>query len=175
MHTHANGAKMKRWAVISLAILSVMIVLPGFSSAEENMTFRVVQHILMTESVEAGDIPGHIIGITHQSGLAFHSNGEIGTTMVTASVDYVNGKGTLVNYRVNTFNDGSTINIRSVGTTTPVDGGKRSVIEGSAECIGGTGRFEGFKGTGIFKGERIGPLKTGSDSYYNYSLSCMKP
>jgi hypothetical protein len=49
------------------------------------------------------------------------------------------------------------------------------VIEGTFECIGGTGRYEGFKGTGTFKGERIGKIITGGDAYNDFSMNCKKP
>ena len=52
---------------------------------------------------------------------------------------------------------------------------KKTAFEGTIECIGGTGRFEGFKGTGTFKGERIGDLKTGGDMYADFTMNCKKP
>lgn len=70
---------------------------------------------------------------------------------------------------------GSTRFIKSVGTAGPVGDGKKFVIEGEIECIGSTGRYEGFKGTGTFKGERIGELKTGGDAYYDFTMECRKP
>lgn len=56
-----------------------------------------------------------------------------------------------------------------------MDDGKKVVIEAKIECVGGTGRYEGFKGTGIVKGERIGDFKSGGDSYYDFTLNCRKP
>lgn len=176
MHTNAIGTKMNRLAVISMSFLSLMVVLlPVFSSADEKIAGRIVHHSVKTEKIDVGDIPGHIIGISQQSGLTFYTTGEIGTSTNNAYFDYVNGKGTFTSYRVHTFQDGSTLTVKSAGTATPVDGGKRTVFEGPAECIGGTGRFEGFKGTGTFKGERIGSLITGADAYIDFTLNCMKP
>jgi len=85
------------------------------------------------------------------------------------------GKGPFVDYSIYTDQDGSTLFSKASGTATPVDDGKKFVIEGKIECIGGTGRYEGFKGTGIVKGERIGEIKTGGDSYYDFTLNCRKP
>lgn len=166
---------MKRWALFLAMLLSVMVLLPGLSSADEKMTGRIVNHSLKTETIEVGDVPGHILGVAQQTGLIFYSTGEIATTMNTAYFDYVNGKGTFTNYRVTTFQDGSTLFAKGGGTATPVDGGKRTVFEGPVECTGGTGRFEGFKGTGTYKGERVGSLKTGADTYLDFTMNCKKP
>jgi hypothetical protein len=87
----------------------------------------------------------------------------------------VKGKGTFVEYSNYIDQDGATLFTKGGGTSTPVDGGKRTVFEGTMECIGGTGRYEGFKGTGTFKGERFGELKTGGDLYVDFTMNCMKP
>ena len=38
-----------------------------------------------------------------------------------------------------------------------------------------TASFEGFQGTGTYKGERVGSLKTGADTYIDASFNCKKP
>lgn len=106
------------------------------------MTGRIVQHSTKTETLEVGDVPGHVLGVAQQTGLIFYSTGEIATTMNTVCFDFVKGKGTFTNYRVTTFQDGSTTFSKGGGTAIPVDGGKRTVWEGPIECIGGTGKFE---------------------------------
>lgn len=85
------------------------------------------------------------------------------------------GKGTFVEYSIFAHQDGSTLFEKGGGTVTPVDDGKRTAIEGTMECTGGTGRFDGFKGTGTFKGERISELKTGGDMYADFTMNCRKP
>jgi len=55
-----------------------------------------------------------------------------------------------------------------------VGDGKKFAIEGEFECVGGTGRYEGYKGTGTFKGERVGVIKDGGDAYYDFSMNCGK-
>ena len=85
------------------------------------------------------------------------------------------GKGTFVEYSVIADQDGSTLFSKGVGTAAPVGDGEKFVIEGKIECIGGTGKFERFKGTGTFKGERIGELKTGGDAHYDFTMNCRKP
>jgi hypothetical protein len=166
-------AEMKRWGLFLAILFSVsLVLLPGVSVADEYNTGRGVQHTQKAEMMEVGDVPGHTMGVTLNTGLIFYTKGEIVKTMSANIVDLVNGKGSITGRRVITFQDGSTKFVKFAGTTTPVEGGKKAVTEGTYECIGGTGRFEGWKGTGTFKGERIG---TGGDSYFDFTNNCKKP
>jgi hypothetical protein len=176
MHTRAREARMKRWATIILMLLSMTVVLvPITRAADEKMTGRIVLHYNKTETIEVGDVPGHTLGISQQTGLIFYSTGEIAKKTTAFHFDLVKGKGTFVEYSIFTHQDGSTLIEKGRGTATPVDDGKRTAIEGTMECTGGTGRFDGFKGTGTFKGERIGDLKTGGDMYADFTMNCKKP
>ena len=167
---------MKRWALCLAMLLSVsFVLLPGPSSADEKMTGRIALHNIKVETIEVGDVPGHILGIAQQTGLTFYSTGEVARKINAASFDFVKGKGTFVDHSIYIDQDGSTLFTKGGGTSTPVDGGKGSAIEGTFECIGGTGRYEGFKGTGTYKGGRIGELKTGGDLYLDFTMDCKKP
>lgn len=167
---------MKRWAPLWAILLYVSYVLiPGISFGDEKITGRVTAHFTKMETMEVGDVPGHVLGIAQQAGLMFPSTGEISKKMATFHFDMVKGKGTFVDYSLYTDQDGSTRFIKAVGTAGPVGDGKKVVIEGEFECIGGTGRYEGYKGTGTFKGERVGDIKTGGDAYYDFSMNCRKP
>lgn len=167
---------MKGW-VLFLAMLLVgsFVLRPEISSAEENTTGRVVAHYTKLETMEVGDVPGHVLGVAQQTGLMFDSTGEIATKAATFHFDLMKGKGTFVDYSIYTHQDGSTRFFKSVGTAGPSGDGKKFVIEGKFECIGGTGRYEGFQGTGTFKGERVGEIKTGGDAYFDFSMNCRKP
>jgi hypothetical protein len=167
---------MKKVAVIALVIMASVVLVPIIQAADEKMTGRIVLHYTKSETIEVGDnIPGHILGVAQQTGLVLHSTGGIGRKTATFTFDLVKGKGTWSEYSVITDQDGSTLFSRAVGTAGPVGDGKKFVIEGKIECTGGTGRYEGFKGTGIVTGERIGELKTGGDAYYDFTLNCRKP
>ncbi len=172
---------MKKVAVIALGVIVVILVsmtvvlAPPAQAADERTTGRVVAHYAKMETMEVGDVPGHVLGIAQQTGLMFYSTGEIARKAATFHFDLMKGKGTFVDYSLYTDQDGSARFLKSVGTAGPVGEGKKFVIEGDIECIGGTGRYEGFKGTGTFKGERIGEIKTGGDAYYDFTLNCRKP
>jgi hypothetical protein len=161
---------MKRWGLFLAMFLSVAVVLfPKASGADEKISGRFVYHTLKVETVEVGDVPGHINGITQNAGLLFYSNGEIATITGTNLFDYVDGKGTFTANRVYNHSDGSTKFVKLIGTTTPVDGGKKSVFECTYEYTGGTGRFERIEGKGTCKGERLGSSKTGGDTYMDFT------
>jgi hypothetical protein len=177
MHTYGEKQTlMSRWITIIVTIFFVVIVsVTTTQAADEKITGRVVAHYTKMETMEVGDVPGHVLGIAQQSGLMFYSTGEVAKKSATFHFDLMKGKGTFVDYSLYTDKDGSTRFIKAVGTAGPVDDGKKFVIEGTFECIGGTGRYEGFKGTGTFKGERIGEIKTGGDAFYDFTMNCKKP
>jgi hypothetical protein len=165
---------MKRRAVIILVLFPVLVVLaPIAQAADVQNTGRIVQHTYKSEVEEVGDVPGHILGVTLNRGLVFFSRGEVVQTMSVNLVDVVNGKGVVTGRRVTIYPDGSTTYLKYEGTLTPVDSGKKAVGEGKYECTGGTGRFAGRKGTGTYKAERIGAIKTGADSYVDFTDNCM--
>jgi hypothetical protein len=164
------------WTTIIVTLLLAMVAfVPGTQAADEKITGRVTAHFTKMESMEVGDVPGHVLGIAQQAGLMFYSTGEVAKKTATFHYDFMKGKGTFVDYSIYTDRDGSTRFIKAVGTAGPGDDGKKFVIEGTFECIGGTGRYEGDKGTGTFKGERLGEIKTGGDAYYDFSMNCKKP
>jgi hypothetical protein len=169
MHTQVNGAKMMRWAVIVGTSLFMTVFLVPISQAADEVAARVVYHTQKAETMEVGDVPGHILGVVQHTGLGFITkgpeSGQTTTRMSTTYIDTVKGKGTTTSYLVYTYSDGSTQSLKASGTITSVDGGKRSAFEGTYEVTGGTGKFEGMKGKGTFKGERLGSLQAGADSY----------
>lgn len=167
---------MKRWALVGIGFLSVTVLLVSITqAADEKITGRIVAHYTKMETMEVGDVPGHVLGIAQQTGLVFYSKGEVATKTTTFHFDLVKGKGTFVEYGQFVHQDGAILMKKSTGTAGPVGDGKKFGIEATFECIGGTGRFEGFKGTGNFKGERVGELKTGGDAYYDFTMNCRKP
>jgi hypothetical protein len=164
-----------RWAAIIVTFLFVMAVfVPTTQAADEKITGRVVAHFTKIETMEVGDAPGHILGIAQQAGMMFRSTGEVAKKTATFHFDFLKGKGSFVDYSQYADQDGSTLFIKAIGNAGPTDDGKKFIIAGNFECVGGTGKYEGYKGTGTFTGERIGDSKTGGDAYYDFSMNCRK-
>ena len=164
---------MKRWGLFLAMLLSVsFVLLPGVSAAEE-VAGRNVGHTQKVEMMEVGDVPGHFMGVSQSYGLAFYTKGsekgEIIPRLWIAIFDVVKGKGTFTGYEVKTFSDGSMVFVKGSGTQTPIDGGKKTAMEGTWEVAGGTGRYAGAKGSGTYKTVRIGDFKTGSDTYSDFT------
>jgi len=164
---------MKRWGLFLVILISVsLVLLPGVSAAEEVGGWNTL-HTLKSESMEVGDVPGHFIGVSATRGIAYYTKGPdkgaIIPRMGTTTIDVVNGKGTATGYEVKTFKDGSTIVLKWNGTLTPADGGKRSTGDGTWDLASGTGRFAGAKGSGTWKSERIGDIKSGADTYNEWT------
>lgn len=169
---------MKRWGLFLAMLLSVsFVLLPGVSAADE-VAGRSVGHTQKAEMMEVGDVPGHFMGVSQFHGLSFYTkgpdNGEIIPRMGTTIFDVVKGKGTYTGHEVKTFRDGSTLFIKFGGTQTPIDEGKKTALEGTWEVAGGTGRYAGAKGSGTYKGERIGDFKTGADNYIDWTGTLTK-
>ncbi len=112
--------------------------------ADEKVTGRIFAHYTKMETMEVGDVPGHFLGVAKQTGLMFRSTGEIVKKAATFHFDLLKGKGMFVDYSLYTDQDGSTLVTKAVGTAGPVDDGKKFIIEGTFECIGGTGKYDGY-------------------------------
>lgn len=167
---------MRRYSVFIVMLLSMMVfIVSTTQAADEKITGRIVSHYIKIETMEVGDIPGHVLGVAQKIGLLFFSTGEVATYKATFYADLNKGKGPFVDYSLITDQAGDTRFIKATGTADTVSDGKKFVFEGTLECIGGTGKYEGYKGTGSFKGERIGDLKTGGDAYFDFSMTCKKP
>jgi len=173
MRTRVKEAKMKRWGMFLVMLLSITFLLVPIIQAADEHAGRAVYHTLKVESKEVGDVSGHSVAIVEQAGLGFFTkgpaSGQIATRKNTANIDTVNGKGTFTNIIVYTFRDGSTVVHKAAGTITPVDGGKTATFAGTFVVSGGTGKYEGAYGEGTFKGERLGSDQTGGDSYVDFT------
>jgi hypothetical protein len=90
-------------------------------------------------------VDGHVASLTRFSGLAFLPDGAVGTVNFASVSDYTNGAGTFTLYPILTFDDGSVLWMKSVGTGT-IDGAITRFV-GTLTVIGGKGRFEDAKCT----------------------------
>jgi hypothetical protein len=164
---------MSRAATVAI-IGGTILAMPAASSAEDLGTGRRVQHTTKLESVEVGDVDGHVVGVVEFKGLTFFANGEIANHVNTATFDLVDGTGPHQGYVVHYFQDGSKSFERYQGRALIQDGGRKTVVEGSFECAGGTGRFGDLNGSGTYRGERLGGLELG-DVYIDFTGSCRVP
>ncbi len=141
----------------------------------ETLRWRQSHRVVQVETLEVGDVPGHIIGVAENRGLAFFETGEIATVVNKDLVDYIKGSGPHQVYSLYTFEDGSTFVLKRQGMTTADPTGKTSRIEGKGSFIQGTGRFEGVQGEVAYTGKRLTPLAGGADAYLDFTATYTLP
>jgi hypothetical protein len=158
-----------------VALGAAVLVMPAFGQAQDLGTSRRVQGTAAVTAVEVGDVPGHVVGVVEFKGLSFFEGGEIATHTNPATFDLTDGSGPHQGYVTHYFDDGSTSIERYRGEARLSADGRRTVVEGTFECVGGTGRFAGLRGEGTYRGERIGALRTGDYVYVDTTGSCSVP
>ena len=159
----------------SALFVAACVIVPAVGQTQDLGTSRRVQGTAEVTSVEVGDVPGHVVGVVQFKGLTFFEGGEIATHANPATFDLTNGSGTHQGYVIHYFDDGSTSIERYEGEARLSADGKRTVVEGTFECVGGTGRFAGLTGQGTYRGERVGALETGDYVYVDTTGSCTVP
>jgi hypothetical protein len=75
-------------------------------------------------------------------------------------------------YPILTFDDGSVLWLKSVGTGT-IDGTKTQFV-GTVTVVGGKGRFHGVRGDRTLTGTRYTPLSVGADLVSDYTVHIEK-
>jgi hypothetical protein len=164
------------WRARGLVLFAVVgLVASTLAHAQDLGTSRRVQGTAEVTTVEVGDVPGHVVGVVEFKGLSFFADGEIATHTNPATFDLTNGSGPHHGYVVHYFDDGSTSIERYRGEARMSADGKRTLVEGTFECVGGTGRFAGIRGKGTYRGERLGALRTGDYVYVDTTGSCTVP
>jgi hypothetical protein len=141
-------------------------------SVDKTFKFRMITHITSAQSLEVGDVEGHAVSLARFSGVVLLPDDTVGTVQFATVTDYTNGAGAFTLYPVLTFDDGSALWLKSVGTGV-IDGAKTRFV-GMTTVVGGTGRFEGVKGSGTLTGTRYTPLSVGADLVSDYTVNFEK-
>ena len=141
-------------------------------TADKTFKFRMITHITSAQSLDVGDVEGHVVTLARFSGVVLLLDDVVGTVHFATVTDYTNGAGAFTLYPVLTFDDGSVLWLKSVGTGV-IDGVKTRFV-GMTTVVGGTGRFEGAKGSGTLTGTRYTPLSVGADLVSDYTVNFEK-
>jgi hypothetical protein len=158
---------------LAAAITAFAFFAASIARADETMNIHVVTHATSAQFQEVGDVDGHALGLARQSGLALFADGSVGTTYFTATNDYTKGAGTYIAYYNLTLKDGSVLWFKVTGSAKP-DDTTTIFPEAPVSVLRGTGRFEGVKGDGTFKGQRVTPLAVGADLYADIVINLRK-
>jgi len=159
------------WRFLGILVVATWLLGSATQAGAETFTMKARQshHNTKVHAIEVGDVPGHILIVWEQGGLAFIEGGQVTTASSKGMSDYTEGRGQFQGYNLYTFEDGSTIWSNVRGTATPAPDGKTTWYEGTFEYIKGTGRFEGIQGGGSFTGKRVGPPVAGAEVYTDHT------
>jgi hypothetical protein len=138
--------------------------MPAFT---DNLHWRHTHHYVQGESIEVGDVPGHVLGAIKGAGLGFFENGDVATHSIAILHDFTNGTGPHSFYVAYSFEDGSTLQLRGQGSSTGEAGGKIT-LQGNADIVSGTGRFAGAKGNCTYVGKRLLTAIGGAEVYLDF-------
>lgn len=133
------------------------------------LNVHMVTHVTSAQSLEVGDVDGHVASLARFSGLAFYTDGTVGTVNFASLTDYRDGSGSFTLFPIFSFDDGSELWVKSVGTAR-IEGSKTKFV-GTLTVMGGKGRFAGAKGDGTLTGTRYTPLSIGADLVSDYTIN----
>ena len=165
------------FGIVAGSLLMASVMAPALGAEKTvNEKGRTVYHFTKVETMQVGDLTGHVVGVVDASGLSFPDRNEIGVYSSKIMFDVTNGTGTHQSYGVTTFEDKATTVTLNKGVTTAHPDGT-SGFEGTFSYIGGTGRFAGIKGGGTYTGRRMAPLSPGSgaEAYSDYTSTYTLP
>ena len=147
----------RNWGIIAILLIAAWLLVPATPAMAKKVKFkcRIVSQITNIHVIKVGDVEGHIIAILERRGLCF-LNGEVGSYVNWVRSDSIKGKGTHVGYNRITYEDGSTTDAKFEGTSAPLEG-RRYTGKGTFTYTGGSGRFEGIKGSGSYTFKTITP------------------
>ena len=160
-----------------MAIGVIGLCASSIARADEVLKFRMFLHATSIQTQEVGDADGHVLVLGRYSGLASLSDGSVGTANLTFTAEYgehVKGEGTFYTYFSVTPSKDSTLWFKVAGTAKP-EGTTTVFPEAPAVVVGGSGRFEGAKGGGMFVGgARLTPLAAGAELWNEFVIDVKK-
>jgi len=135
--------------LFAILVISAWVLGSAIQAGAETMNYKIYTYVVKAESVPVGDVDGHYLySMTRRSFLVFE-NGEVATERGVLTGELTKESGaSFLRYTTITFSDGSTIVIKSQGTTAGPGVLTPTASKRTDEIIRGTGRFEGIKGTG---------------------------
>lgn len=142
------ASKKSLWVLSGVLVILAWVLGSAIQAGAETMNFRVYNWVTKRETVPVADVEGHALGLTVRNAFFVFEKGEVVTSIPVGTHDYIKGKGPFMQYVTLTFQDGSTIIIKSQGTVgAPVAGTPTVGGYTGSEIIKGTGRYEGIKGS----------------------------
>ncbi len=152
---------MRKISYSLVIVLAIGVFLLGSvtHAKAETLEFKNFTQVTKQEVVPIPNVEGHFLGVAVREGVMVFGNGEWAWVKVPSVWDMINRAGTFDQYATITFPDGSTITTHTKGTQGSIPAGTASA-KWTGEIIGGTGRFQGIKGT-VTASAKMLPLEKG--------------
>jgi hypothetical protein len=132
------------------------------SSQPKDLKFDMKYQITSNDFLVVNDTLNHKIGKAEGSGSAAFSDESDASVKVYFIYDYTNGNGDFIEYYNLTFKDGSTLTVKAKGRSLGSTDESMPLFQADVSVTGGTGIYEGAKGTGSMSGNRKNILESGS-------------
>lgn len=147
--THLN--KQTEWSRFTLMALALCLPLGIAQAGELVLKGRNVGCIMQETWIPIGDDKRRGTGTKAIKGLSFLEDGRVATFTVKHTYESNTGLGTYQGDSTISFPNGSTITVKNVGTSKPIER-ETITLKGVFTVVGGTGEFEGINGEGTFAG-----------------------
>lgn len=154
------------------AIAAVALSCASFAQADQVLSFHFVTDQSSLQSLEVGDTDGHLLRLSRRSGIAIFPDGSVGASQFSATNDYIKGAGQYLAYCNITLSDGSVLWFRVAGSA-KIEEATTLFPEAPVTVLRGTGRFDGARGDGIFKGQLM-PFELGANLYADVVITLKK-
>jgi hypothetical protein len=141
------ATKKSIWVLFGIVVISAWILGSAIPAGAETMKYRGYTYVAKAEIALVGDVEGHALSLYVRRAFCVFESGEVATNLTTITNDITHGSGTLLQYKIITFTDGSTIVTKTQGTVGGTAVGVPTSAALTGEIVKGTGRFEGIKGT----------------------------
>ena len=146
-------------AIVSISVIGIVFLGSVPQATAETLNYKGFDHVTKGEMVPITDVPGHFSGVVVREGVTVFEDGEWAWRKAILINDTVRGAGTTDQYLTITFLDGSTITFHNKGTIEATPAGVPSAAKFTGDIIGGTGRFQGAKGTTTISAKILPPEK----------------
>jgi hypothetical protein len=144
----------------------------GAARADETLKFRTIMHSSNAQTIDVGDVDGHILGVARFSGIVSLPDGSTATSYFTGAFEYTKGAGPVSTYLNVSYEDGSVLWLKTAGTA--VAEGTKTIFKGTVNVLGGKGKYVGATGDGSYSGARTVPLAAGADLYLDVTVNVKK-
>ena len=166
---------MRRIGVATWRVVLVVSCLIGCGAGAcaETATYKVSQYAVHLDSLRADDAEAHVLALFSRKGVAVLPGGEVVEYASWGTADLIRGTGPVRGYTMLTHQDGSCALSTVSGTT------ERGSLTLAGAFTGGTGRFEGIKGTIAIAGKSLMPFdeerETLDNVYYEVTATYTLP